>query len=178
MGRRPVFRETVVPTAHQYEIPDELVALLKLPNMYFEILFLAFWREYPFLGAEQMIRRLCDELGPEKMMWGTYQYVVQGWCTYRQALNDVRNSELLSEEEKALILGGNAARMFATVQFWVYFSPPCPSTAKARVAIRDFSRRSRDDLRSIDVISTSWSTSSPWPPSPGQRLSHKSKGQR
>ncbi len=127
------------------------MALLKQPNMYFEILFLAFWREYPFLGAQQM-------------MWGTDQYVVQGWCTHKQALNYVRNSELPSEEEKALILGGNAARMFATVQFWVYFSPPYPSTAKARVAIRDFSRRSRDDLRSIDVISTSWSTSSPQAP--------------
>jgi predicted TIM-barrel fold metal-dependent hydrolase len=99
-------------TPQQHEIPDELMALLKRPNMYFEMFFLAFWREYPFLGAQQMIRRLCDELGPEKMMWGTDQYVVQWWSTYKQALNYVRNSELLSEEEKALILGGNAARMF------------------------------------------------------------------
>ena len=57
----------------------ELMALLKRTNLYFEILFLAFWREYPFLGAQQMIRRYCcDELGPEKMVWGTDQYVVQG----------------------------------------------------------------------------------------------------
>ena len=88
------------------------MALLKRPNMYFEMLFCTHWREYPFLGAQQMIERLCDELGPEKLMWGTDQYVVQGWCTYKQALNSVRNSELLSEDERALIQGGNAARMF------------------------------------------------------------------
>jgi predicted TIM-barrel fold metal-dependent hydrolase len=99
-------------TPQQHEIPDELMALLKRPNMYFEMLFLAFWPEYPFLGAQQLIRRLCDELGPEKMMWGTDHFVLQNWCTYKQALNYVRNSELLSEEEKSLILGGNAAKMF------------------------------------------------------------------
>jgi predicted TIM-barrel fold metal-dependent hydrolase len=46
------------------------------------------------------------------MMWGTDQYVVQSWCTYKQAQSFVRDSELLSEEEKAMILGGNAARIF------------------------------------------------------------------
>ena len=48
----------------QYEIPAELMTLLKRPNTYFEMLFIAFWREYPFLGAQQMLRQLCDELGP------------------------------------------------------------------------------------------------------------------
>ena len=96
----------------QYEIPDEMMTLLKRPNTYFEMLFIAFWREYPFLGAQQMLRQLCDELGPDRMMWGTDQYVVQSWCTYKQAQSFVRNSDLLSKEEKDLILGGNAARIF------------------------------------------------------------------
>ena len=37
-----------------------------------------------------------------------------------------------------------------------------------RVAIRDLSRRSSGDFQPIDAKSTSCSTSSPWPPSPGQ----------
>jgi len=34
------------------------------------------------------------------------------WSTYKQALNWVRQSDLLSEREKSFILGENAARMF------------------------------------------------------------------
>ena len=37
-----------------------------------------------------------------------------------------------------------------------------------QVAIRVLSRRSRGDFQPIDAKSTSCSTSSPWPPSPGQ----------
>jgi predicted TIM-barrel fold metal-dependent hydrolase len=61
-----------------------------------------------------MIRRLRDEIGVHKLMWGTdMPYCSGSWCTYKQALDYIRlHCEFLSADEKALILGDNAARMF------------------------------------------------------------------
>ena len=98
----------------RYQIPAALMTLLKRPNMHVEVLFCAFWPEYPFPGAQQMIRRLREEIGIHKLMWGTdMPYCSGSWCTYKQALDYIRlHCEFLSADEKALILGDNAARMF------------------------------------------------------------------
>ena len=55
-------------TPRAHEIPDEAMVLLKRPNVHVEIMFYRYWPPYPFIGAQQAIRRLCDELGPEKIM--------------------------------------------------------------------------------------------------------------
>ena len=99
-------------TPRAHEIPDEAMVLLKRPNVHVEIMFYRYWPPYPFIGAQQAVRRLCDELGPEKIMWGSDHYIVNLWCTYEQSLDYIRHSEILSDEEKSLIMGGNAARMF------------------------------------------------------------------
>ncbi len=101
-------------TEDRYQIPAELMALLRRPNMHVEVLFCAFWPEYPYRGAQEMIRRLGDEIGIHKLMWGTDMPFCSGyWCTYKQALDYIRlHCGFLSADEKALILGDNAARMF------------------------------------------------------------------
>ena len=47
-------------------------------------------------------------------MWGSdMPYCGGSWCTYRQAVDYIRlHCDFLSREEKALVLDGNAARMF------------------------------------------------------------------
>ena len=102
----------------KYQIPDDLLSLLKRPNMSLEVLFHARYPEYPYPGAQEMIRSLRDELGGvEKMMWGSDMPAGTSWCTYKQAVNYIRlHCEFLSEEEKDLILGGNAARIFGVGQ--------------------------------------------------------------
>ena len=41
------------------------------------------------------------------------------WCTYRQALDFIRlHCDFLSQDEKDLILGGNAARLFGITQYY------------------------------------------------------------
>lgn len=98
-----------------YQIPDEVMRLLKRPNMHTEWLGQAFWPEYPYPGAQEMIKRLRDELGGvEKLMWGTDNpFGMTFWCTYRQAIDSIRvHCDLLSQDERDLILGGNAARIF------------------------------------------------------------------
>ena len=98
----------------RYHVPDALMTLLKRPHMHVEVLFCAFWPEYPFPGAQEMIRRLRDEIGIHKLMWGTdMPYCSGSGCTYKQALDYIRlHCEFLSADEKAHILGDNAARMF------------------------------------------------------------------
>ena len=104
----------------KYRIPDDLMTLLKRSNMSFEVLFQAFYPEYPYPGAQEMIGFLKEELGGvEKMMWGSDMPAGIAWCTYRQAVDYIRvHCNFLSQEEKDLILGGNAARMFGIPGGW------------------------------------------------------------
>ena len=82
--------------------------------MHAEVLMPAKWPEYPYREGQQMLRAWRDEVGAEKLLWGSDMPYCDGmWCTYRQALDHIRlHCHFLSTEEQALILGGNAARMF------------------------------------------------------------------
>ena len=111
-----VITHGLVPAAiiHQIGIPDEVVALLKRPNVYAEILMQAKWPEYPFAEGQETLKWLCGEVGVEKLMWGSDMPFSGGfWCTYKQAVDYIRlHCGFLSTAEKNLILGGNLARMF------------------------------------------------------------------
>ena len=99
---------------HEIGVPQEVMSLLKRPNVFAEILMPAKWPEYPFVEGQEMLRQWRDEVGPEKLMWGSDMPFCGGnWCTYRQAADYIRlHCDFLSRQEKALILGGNAMRMF------------------------------------------------------------------
>ena len=68
--------------------------------------------EYPYLQAQRFIKWAVDQVGSDKIMWGSDYPALLRWCTYRQTLDIVRNSAVLSDLEKERILGTNAARMF------------------------------------------------------------------
>jgi predicted TIM-barrel fold metal-dependent hydrolase len=111
-----VITHGIVPATiiHSLGLPPAVWTLLKRPNMYAEVLMQAKWPEYPFPGGQDMLKQLRDEVGAEKLMWGSDMPFSGGtWCTYRQAVDFIRrHCNFLSPAEKALILGGNAARMF------------------------------------------------------------------
>ncbi|MCA9429736.1 MAG: amidohydrolase [Candidatus Omnitrophica bacterium] len=67
---------------------------------------------YPFPGAIEAISKAIAEVGAEKIMWGSDWPRTMVDFTYRQSLEFVRTSTLLTEEEKRLFLGGNAARLY------------------------------------------------------------------
>ncbi len=110
-----VMTHGLVPAAiiHEIGIPDGVWRLLERPNTYAEVLMQAKWPEYPFPGGQAMLKQLRDGVGAEKLLWGTdMPYSGGNWCTYRQALAFIRSHcDFLSPREKALILGGNAARL-------------------------------------------------------------------
>ena len=111
-----VITHGLVPSAiiHEIGIPAEVVTLLKRPNMSAEILMQAKWPEYPFAAGQEMLNWLCDQVGVEKLMWGSDMPYSGGyWCTYKQSVDYIRlHCDFLSTAEKNLILGGNSARMF------------------------------------------------------------------
>ena len=99
---------------HEIGIPEEVMSLLRRPSIHAEVLMPAKWPEYPYPQGQEMLREWRDEVGAEKLMLGSDMPFCGGmWCTYRQAVDYIRlHCNFLSKEEKALILGGNAARMF------------------------------------------------------------------
>jgi len=67
---------------------------------------------YPFEGAVRAIRSAADEVGMDKLMWGSdYPRTITA-ITYRMSFDFVLKSDLLTYEEKRLFLGGNASLFY------------------------------------------------------------------
>jgi predicted TIM-barrel fold metal-dependent hydrolase len=67
---------------------------------------------YPFPGAISAIEQARREVGLEKLMWGSDWPRTMVDFTYRQSLDFVRKSAAFSEDEKQLLLCGNAVRLY------------------------------------------------------------------
>lgn len=67
---------------------------------------------YPFSGAIDAIRQAADEVGMNKLMWGSdYPRTITA-ITYRMSYDFILKTNKLSTEEKALFLGENAKRFY------------------------------------------------------------------
>ena len=115
-GTTSVITHGLVPAAiiQQIGIPEEVMAVLELPNVLAEALFPPKSVEYPYPEGQAMMRQLRDRVGAEKLLWGSDSpFGMSAWCTYRQSLDFIRvHCDFLSQDEKDLILGVNAARLF------------------------------------------------------------------
>ncbi len=91
------------------------VRLARYPNVMIEsggITWLYNSEFYPFHGAIRAIRQAADEVGWEKLMWGSdYPRTITA-ITYRMSYDFVSKSNELTEQEKAMFLGENAARFY------------------------------------------------------------------
>ncbi len=105
-----------------YTDGKELLNVLKLPNAYFEVGYVLayenwkFWKEnyqYPYPLHTELIRMIYEEVGPKGLLWGSDMPNLYRTCTYQQCLDLVRlHFNFLDEEEKKLVIGGNALRVF------------------------------------------------------------------
>ena len=93
----------------------EQIRLARHPNVYVEsggITWLFNSEFYPFDGAVRAVRQAADEVGIEKLMWGSdYPRTITA-ITYRMSFDFILKSDLLSYEEKRAFLGGNARRFY------------------------------------------------------------------
>ncbi len=91
------------------------IRLARHPNVYVEaggITWLFNDEGYPYPGAVQAIREAADEVGIEKLMWGSDYPRTISVITYRMAYDFVLKSDVLSEREKELFLGENARKFY------------------------------------------------------------------
>ena len=95
----------------------EQLRLARLPNVYVEsggICWLFREEGPPFPGAQKAIETARNQVGADKIMWGSDLPRTMVDFTYRQLLEFARDGcEFFTGAEKELFLGGNAARVYA-----------------------------------------------------------------
>ncbi len=97
-------------------IPDEVIALLKEPNvtleLLFPLLFGASW-DYPYVEAQPIVKELYEKLGGTKMLWGSDMPNVERSCTYRQSLTYLtRYCTFIPPADMDRIIGENANELY------------------------------------------------------------------
>jgi len=100
------------------EKPDELkklLALAKYARVFVKISHL--WslskEKYPYKDTHDQVKRLYDEFGPERLMWGTDWPGVEEYCGYAKALALYRGElTFLTDADRHWILGGTALRLW------------------------------------------------------------------
>jgi L-fuconolactonase len=72
---------------------EKLIALKRYPNLFVKISHT--WsisrQPYPWLDAQEFVKRLHQAYGPEQLMWATDWPIVEGLSTYARALSVVRD---------------------------------------------------------------------------------------
>ncbi len=69
---------------------------------------------YPYPGGRAALRWSIDQVGADKIMWGSDYPLVRKYCTYPRTLEFLRGpGSGLTEDEQAAIFGDNATRLLA-----------------------------------------------------------------
>jgi predicted TIM-barrel fold metal-dependent hydrolase len=98
--------------------PDELeklIALKRYPKLFVKISHT--WsisrQPYPWLDAQEYVKRLYDAFGPQRLMWATDWPIVENVSTYDKALKVVRDDmKFLNAEDKSWILSKTIERVW------------------------------------------------------------------
>lgn len=94
---------------------EKLIALARYPRVFAKISHT--WsiskQPYPYLDAQEFVKRLYAAFGPQRLMWGTDWPLVEERASYRQALTVVRDDmNFLNEDDKAWILSKTVERVW------------------------------------------------------------------
>jgi predicted TIM-barrel fold metal-dependent hydrolase len=71
--------------------------------------------EYPFPTAQEFIRWTVDNIGADKLFWGTDYPPVLTKATYRQLKDYIKHCDFLTPAQTSGILGGNAERFLKLI---------------------------------------------------------------
>ena len=98
------------------KLPRELFDISKRTNLYHELTYPIQvgplgW-DYPFIESRELIRQQYEELGPERLVWGSDMPNVERNCTYRQSLTYLKDyCDFISSTDMEQILGRNAMKL-------------------------------------------------------------------
>jgi predicted TIM-barrel fold metal-dependent hydrolase len=102
------------PIDHPQQL-DLLLALERYPKLFVKISHT--WsiskQPYPYLDAQQFVKRLYDRFGPQRLMWATDWPIVERVANYAKALTVVRDEmKFLNAEDKRWILSKTIERVW------------------------------------------------------------------
>jgi L-fuconolactonase len=94
---------------------EKLIALKRYPNLFVKISHT--WsiskQPYPWLDAQDFVKRLHQAYGPERLMWATDWPIVEGHSTYARALSVVRDEmKFLNADDKQWMLSKTIERVW------------------------------------------------------------------
>ena len=94
---------------------EKLIALARYPRVFVKISHT--WsisrQPYPWLDAQEHVKRLHAAYGPQRLMWASDWPVDLGWTTYDKTLSLVRDDmKFLNAEDKSWILGKTAQQVW------------------------------------------------------------------
>jgi len=94
---------------------EKLIALRRYPKVFVKISHT--WslsrQSYPYLDAQELVKRLYDAFGPQRLMWATDWPIVESVATYAQALSVVRDDmKFLNADDKRWILSKTIERVW------------------------------------------------------------------
>jgi len=97
------------------EYLDEIMKLAEHPNIALKIghaqmHFKA--KRYPFEEVRPHLRRAIKAFGADRLTWGSDKTIAQPPFSWMELLNSLKDDPELSQEEKELILGKNARRLY------------------------------------------------------------------
>ncbi|MBM4072193.1 MAG: amidohydrolase [Planctomycetes bacterium] len=97
----------------------KLLALARYPNVSVkvsELLYVSATKKQPFRDTFPLVKRVYDAFGPDRLLWGTgfpgITRVEAGRPTLVQELAVIQAMPFLTAEDRAKVLGGNAARIW------------------------------------------------------------------
>jgi L-fuconolactonase len=94
---------------------EKLIALKRYPNVFVKISHT--WsiskQPYPWLDAQEHVKRLYQAFGPQRLMWATDWPIVENRSTYAKALSVVRDEmRFLKADDLHWILSGTIERVW------------------------------------------------------------------
>ena len=102
---------------NRFSVPDELFQLLSFPNWHMELMLhlMAGDIEFPPYepGLKKVVRELVSGVGAESLVWGSDMPACERTVTYKQSMILFQTQcDFLTDEQRALIMGGNLARLY------------------------------------------------------------------
>jgi predicted TIM-barrel fold metal-dependent hydrolase len=94
---------------------EKLIALKRYPNLFVKISHT--WslskQPYPWLDAQEHVKRLHQAFGPQRLMWATDWPIIENVSTYDKALKVVREDmKFLNDEDKSWMLSKTIERVW------------------------------------------------------------------
>jgi L-fuconolactonase len=94
---------------------EKLIALVRYPKVFVKVSHT--WslshQPYPYLDAQEHVKRLHAAFGPQRLMWATDWPIIESVATYSQALTVVRDDmKFLNAEDKQWMLNRTVERVW------------------------------------------------------------------